>query len=88
MQPRAYYAVLKREIFRDGITFRAGHIVMVRKREGIDGLVDVWSAPIHRGEMIKVAYSEHQCRDLFTKPTLDLDAAIEEAIMVCEANYC
>ena len=88
MAARTYYAVLTREIHRDGVTFRAGHVVMTRKRENIEGLVDVWSAPIQRGALFKVALTAHQCRELFTAPTLDLDSAMEASFMVSESVYC
>lgn len=35
-----------------------------------------------------ISYSVDMARRTFTKPTKDLDDAVEEAIMICEANYC
>lgn len=35
-----------------------------------------------------IAYSVEMARRTFTRPCTDIEAVIEESIMICEATYC
>ncbi len=87
-----WYSVLKRELTLQekfagsDVVIRAGGVYKVSKHL-VDGQVGVRA--VHVDELEKVMYfSPEEARGIFTTPTRNLDSAIEESFMVCEAVYC
>lgn len=82
---KIWYSVMKTEhkVATSGDTLMAGVVLKVAK--STDGLV---SATQCFGAKKTYYFTPAQCRMLMTKPTQDLDSAMEESFMQSEANYC
>lgn len=84
---RKWYAVLRKELTYNSKLFgsapvHVGRIYLVSKKAG-----GVFAVNIHN-ESDTWQFSVPEAQDIFTTPTQDIDAAHEEAIMICEAAYC
>lgn len=87
-----WFSVLKRELTLQEkfagstLVVRAGGVYKVSKHL-VDGVIGVMA--VHVDEMEKVMYfTPEEARGIFTTPTRDLNSAMEESFMVCEAVYC
>ena len=82
---KIWYSVMKIEhkIATSGDTLMAGVVLKVAKTS--DGLI---SATQCFGAKKSYTFTADQCRKMMTRPTVDLDSAMEESFMQSEANYC
>ena len=82
---KIWYSVMKTEhkIATSGDILMAGVVLKVAKMS--DGLI---SATQCFGAKKSYTFTVEQCRKMMTRPTVDLDSAMEESFMQSEANYC
>lgn len=85
-----WYTVLKKEMTVNGVTAKAGTIYTAKKVELFinEGWVQFTALDEQVAQLKETALPQRMCKDWFTKPTKDLDSAMEESFMVCEAVYC
>lgn len=84
MMARTYYTCLKTEHkTSSGRLLRAGTVFSVTKAD--DGMVACSRMYALDGTYY---FPVELCRKIMIAPTLDESAAVEESIMICEANYC
>jgi len=81
-----YYAVLKCEYAVNDIIQQAGGVYNVSK-------INVGNKTLVRASNINnpaqvLTTSQDVARSIFTKPTSNLDSALEESFMICESVYC
>jgi hypothetical protein len=85
IEPMTYFTILKKE--QQGVNIKAGSIFTAKKNGELVELSRVVDFhPIRTNHSFLL--SKEESRKLFTKPSSDLDSVIEEAIMICEAEYC
>lgn len=86
-----YYAAAKKKtqghnagsIFK---VWRDGDAVCAQKQNFTNHPVTLKVMAVGVGDII--AYSVEMARRTFTRPCTDIEAVIEESIMICEATYC
>lgn len=84
-----WYAVLQKEIswystlLEKHIPVQAGRVYKVEK----DSPNFVRAVNVHNPADV-LHFSKQEAKVLFTRPTKDLDSAMEESFMVCEREYC
>jgi hypothetical protein len=86
-----FYTVLLREngFARAGTIFSAAKHIDRQGRVLVQlSLLDLSQNPPKEAEFGRIVTTQNGARVHFSKPTRDLDDAIEEGIMTCEAAYC
>lgn len=86
-----YYAAAKKKtqchtagtIFK---VWRDGDTVCAQKQNFTNHPITLKVMAVGVGDII--AYSVEMARRTFTRPCTDIEAVIEESIMICEATYC
>ena len=86
-----WYAVLRKELMLQekfaGSTFTipAGTVWVVKKDDAVGVRADNID---EASDYAPLFVTPKEAQMIFTKPTKDLDSAVEESFMVCEAVYC